>query len=79
MLLLTVMISWGVSLFFAYLFVCRTHFDYAWGSVVDALHCLNASMLDEAIAVSDVVTDALLLLFPLPLVNGSVIRSTKIG
>ena len=64
-----VIIAWSLSFFFSYMFACRGHFAAYWGSVVDIIaQCFNIFELIYALSISDVITDAIILLFPLPMV-----------
>lgn len=61
---------WTASFFFGFLFSCGTHISASWGSVKDqVVHCGAAINLDNALVVSDLLTDVMVLVLPLPVVS----------
>lgn len=62
---------WGLGFFFGFLFACRTHFNYVFTDVEEQLKCANLAMIQESLAVSDVVMDVIVFVFPIPLVSAS--------
>ena len=63
---------WTVSFFFGFLFGCGTHVSFNWGSVEDESHCTALLDLDNALVVSDLITDIIVLCLPLGVVGSSV-------
>ena len=66
--MLSVVIVWGISYVFGWLFICGTHFDRNWTSVAESLKCGNLTMMNQSLSLSDVIMDFLIMVFPLPLV-----------
>lgn len=67
--MLCVIISWTVAFFFSIVFICGNDFSAYWTStLVEKAHCVNTSMLHNAFAISDVVTDAIIITLPMPMV-----------
>ena len=64
-----VIVIWTVSFFFALPFGCRLHFDYLWTSLANEAKCVKSLELQNGFAISDVITDFLVLIFPIPLVS----------
>ena len=61
--------AWTIGFFLAFLFACKGDFAAWWGSIVDFMTtCVDTMMLLYAFAISDVVTDIVVLLLPLPMV-----------
>ena len=60
---------WSLSFFFALAFQCGTHIAASWTSLamIEA-YCDNTSALNVAFVVSDVITDVMILIIPLPIV-----------
>ena len=68
--LIVTIIFWTVAFFFAYLFKCGTHIDYALGPLINSMLCpTNANHLANGLYVSDFLTDLLILSLPLPMVS----------
>ena len=59
---------WTVGFFFALLLACGTHSWWLWDSLDGKARCASTMILQNAYAVTDVVTDLLVLIFPIPLV-----------
>ncbi len=72
--MLSVVIVWGFSFVFGFMFICRTHFNWSWTSVDNSLKCGNLKITNQSLSLSDVIMDFLIMIFPLPLV-----RWTKSG
>lgn len=66
--MLSIVIVWGVSYVFGWLFICGTHFDRNWTSVEESLKCGNLTIMNQSLSLSDVIMDLLIMIFPLPLV-----------
>jgi len=67
--ILFVIISWTVAFFFALVFICGSDFSAYWAStIVEKANCVNTSILHNAFAISDVVTDVIIITLPLPMV-----------
>ena len=63
-----IVLLWTVSFFFGFLFGCGTHLSANWGSVEDESHCTALLDLDNALVVSDLITDVIILCLPLGVV-----------
>jgi len=66
------MLIWGISFTVANLFFCGTltHLEWMWGRAGDYLKCTTDTyMIQQSFAISDVVTDALIVVYPLPFVG----------
>ncbi|KAF4629659.1 hypothetical protein G7Y89_g8486 [Cudoniella acicularis] len=58
---------WTIAFWFGYLFICGVHFSVWWGPSQGILdQCIDALMFDYACTMSDLVTDVVILLIPLP-------------
>ena len=68
-----IIVAWTVSFFFAFLFECRTHFDHLWTSLAIEAKCVKTSEVQNGFAISDVVTDFIVLIFPIPLVGNNLV------
>ncbi|MCJ1404740.1 hypothetical protein MMC11_007966 [Xylographa trunciseda] len=66
--IIAVVIVWTISFFWALVFECGTHFDYLWVNLEDLAKCSNTVELLKGFAISDVITDFIILLFPMPLI-----------
>lgn len=64
--LIVIMVCWALSFFWATVFLCDTNFSYLWTNLENQTKCTNTVAEMEGLAISDVITDALILLFPLP-------------
>lgn len=68
--MLAIVCTWTIAFFFTVLFECRTDFRYLWSTLLDLLtHCTNDVMYLKAYAISDVITDGLILAMPIPTVG----------
>ena len=68
--ILFLIVGWTIGFFFSIVFICGTDFSAYWTStVVEKAHCVDTSMLHNAFAISDVVTDAIIITLPLPMVG----------
>ncbi len=69
-LAIAIVVLWTVSFFFGFVFSCGTHISASWGSVKDQeVYCGAAINLDNALVVSDLLTDVMILVLPLPVVS----------
>ena len=67
--MIAVVCAWSTAFFFTVFFECGTHFEYLWSTLLNLLtHCTNDLMYLKAYAISDVITDGLILAMPIPLV-----------
>ncbi|KAL9600905.1 MAG: hypothetical protein Q9219_002840 [cf. Caloplaca sp. 3 TL-2023] len=70
-LFIIVIIIWTVAFYFAYAFVCGTHFSAYWGNVlVSGKYCPYGLKINEGLLISDFITDVGILCVPLPIVRG---------
>ncbi|KAF2237741.1 hypothetical protein EV356DRAFT_529673 [Viridothelium virens] len=63
-----IIIAWTVGYFFLFMFACRTHFDWLWTSLENESKCTNTKDIQVSNTVTDVTTDFVVLLFPMPLI-----------
>ncbi|KAL9081097.1 MAG: hypothetical protein Q9157_000302 [Trypethelium eluteriae] len=63
-----IIIAWTVGYFFLFMFACRTHFDWLWTSLENESKCTNTKDMQVSNTVTDVTTDFVVLLFPMPLI-----------
>ncbi len=64
-----IVIAWTLSFFFAFLFTCGTNFGANWSTLKALLtQCHAQHTYQLAMAISDVLTDGLILVIPIPLV-----------
>ena len=66
--MLSIVIVWGLSFVFGFMFICGTHFDWNWTSVDNSLKCGNLIITNQSLSLSDVIMDLLIMIFPVPLV-----------
>ena len=67
--MITIVGAWTIAFFFTVLFECGTKFEYLWSTLLNLLtHCTNDLMYLKAYAISDVITDGLILATPIPIV-----------
>ena len=65
---------WTIAFFIAVSLICGTHADANWGSVEDQLvYCSNSLKIDNALVVSDVITDGIVWLLPIPVVRDPIL------
>ena len=64
---ITIVIVWTVAFLFAELFGCGTHFTYPWSALLHISQCDTNKRLD-ALMVSDLVTDIIIWILPIPMV-----------
>lgn len=64
--LIIIIICWTLSFFWATVFLCDTNFSHLWTNLENQAKCTNTVAEMEGLAVSDVITDGLVLLIPLP-------------
>lgn len=72
--LLSIVVVWTMSFTIGFLFICGTRFDWVFTSIENSLKCGNFTQVDQALSLSDVIMDFLIMVFPIPLV-----RLTKMG
>ncbi|CCD45564.1 hypothetical protein BofuT4_P045820.1 [Botrytis cinerea T4] len=69
--MIIIIIIWTLSFFFSILFICGTDFSAYWTStIVEKAHCVDTDMLHNAFAISDVVTDFVIISLPVPMIFG---------
>ena len=62
--------SWMISFFFAYMFICGSHPSVYWESIkASSAHCFKTRVALNGFAISDFLTDAIVLLLPIPMVS----------
>ena len=59
---------WTLSFFFAFTFQCGSHISYYWTSVaLIEKYCVDTTALELGFAISDVITDIMILAVPQPI------------
>jgi hypothetical protein len=67
--MIVIAIMWTGGLFLAYLFACKTDFWAFWYSVETVgIYCFNTLLFENALAISDLATDVIIFLMPMPMV-----------
>ena len=67
--MIIVVLVWGIAFEGAYLFSCGTHVNAWWGSVENNMkYCPGGLKVEYGFALSDFITDAIILITPIPLV-----------
>lgn len=59
---------WTIAFFFATIFGCGTHVEYAWGSLGQIMSCNTNARLD-GMMISDLITDIMVWILPIPVVR----------
>ena len=62
-------LAWTIAFFFLQIFLCGRHIDWNWGPYIDLTHCVDAFKYDNALFISDLITDVLAICLPIPIVN----------
>ena len=73
---IVIIVCWTVSFFFTLFFACGIHLDYLWTSLANEGKCNNTSMIQNGCSISDVITDVMVLIFPIPLVSEQELTQT---
>ena len=66
--MIVLVVLWTLGFFFSELFNCGTHFSALWGSTVDLMSCDKTEVHLLALVITDFITDAIILIFPIPLI-----------
>jgi len=67
--MIILVIIWTISFTFAYIFQCKTNFFALWTNLFDLLqYCFDDILFQRVLAISDVVTDIVILAIPIPCV-----------
>ena len=77
-IMIVLVIAWMLSFFFWFCFSCGIHFSSRW-TTLNSLHqdCSTDVKSDLALAISDFLTDVLVLTLPIPMVSGRSQSTTK--
>jgi len=71
---ISIITLWGGAVFFATLFACKFTWGALWGEIKPTPGlCLDGFQLGWAFALSDFITDVLVLFIPIPFVSRSVL------
>lgn len=70
-------LAWTIAFFLLALFKCGRNIDSQWGPLVDASRCLNSYKYTDALFVSDLITDLLVICLPIPIVNSPPCYGTR--
>lgn len=69
-MMMCIVVLWAVGFWFANLLACKGNFSAWWGSPVDLItKCVKTLELTYSLSITDFITDAIVLLIPLPLVR----------
>ncbi|APA06872.1 predicted protein [Sclerotinia sclerotiorum 1980 UF-70] len=69
--MIIIILIWTLSFFFSILFICGLDFSAYWTStIVEKAHCVDTDRLHNAFAISDVVTDFVIICLPVPMIFG---------
>jgi hypothetical protein len=61
---------WCIAFFLWFLFSCRSHFAARWTTIKTlGTYCPTDDMSDLALAISDMITDVMVLSLPIPMVS----------
>ena len=60
---------WTIGFFLSQLFGCGRHIDLQWGPLVDLSRCLGFFRYNDALFISDLVTDLVVICLPVPIVS----------
>ena len=72
---IVIVVLWTISFFVGLVFSCGTHISANWGSVKEQEdYCGAGANLANALVVSDLLTDVMILVLPLPVVGSLWIR-----
>ena len=63
--------AWTIAFFFVNIFLCGRHVDFQWGPLIDFTKCLDFCKYNDALFVSDLITDLLVICLPIPIVSYS--------
>ena len=67
--LIVIVGAWTIAFFFTVFFECGTNFWALWSTLAVLLsHCTDDVMYIKAMSISDVITDGLILVLPIPIV-----------
>ena len=67
--ILVLLAAWMTSFFFARLFQCGTRVTIYWAHLFERTsHCVDMYAISKAWTISDVITDVLILITPVPLI-----------
>ena len=67
--------AWMISFFFTYVFVCGSHPAVYWESTkASSAHCFKTRVALDGFAISDFLTDLIVLVLPIPMVGYSYVK-----
>ena len=61
--------AWSIAFFLIQLLQCGKNIDSQWGPIIDASRCLDSYQYTDALFISDLITDLLVICLPIPIVN----------
>jgi hypothetical protein len=68
-ILMVVMALWSVAFCFGTVFECGTNFGIIWGPTLTMIQkCVDTMLMIYAFCISDFITDAIIILIPVPLI-----------
>jgi hypothetical protein len=66
-----IVVIWDLGFTLTMIFACRSNFSAHWATVTAkeiTVKCINTFLMMYALSISDFVTDALILLIPIPMI-----------
>ena len=81
LVLYVVIMLWSLSFFFAFAFQCGTDITHWWTSAATIkAYCDNTNAVNLGFVISDVLTDAMILMIPIPIIwNLQMSTVNKVG
>ena len=70
-------LAWTIAFFLLTLFRCGRYINSQWGPLVDISRCLNGYNYTDALFVSDLITDLLVICLPIPIVSSQPCYGTR--
>ena len=68
--LIVILAAWSLAFFFATIFQCAPHEDYNWAPLTVFLtDCSNTFDMVTVFAASDILTDLIIIIIPIPIVS----------
>ena len=64
--IVAIVIIWAISFFFTELLICGPNVYYLWSTLENEEKCNNTQIIQNTFASSDVFTDLLVLIYPIP-------------
>lgn len=70
-IMIILVVVWSVAYTFTFIFMCGTRFDVLVGESEDdpAIYCVDTLMVGYSYAISDFISDMIIILIPIPFVS----------